>query len=713
MAVRFTLRGAAPVVAATADGLVLYRDVLPEADLLYRIDAAGIEDFVVFDKRPAVEELVYDVDVSRVASVRLERNSLAFLDRQGTPRLRVASPWVMDALGDRREAKLSIEGCAYDDVSLGPPTKGRRPPGAGTCALHVAWTSGTYPALVDPSWSGGQGAFRERGGATLTVLPDGRAIAIGGFSQPEVYDPATNVFTFTGGCGGARAYDTRHTATTLASGRVLIAGGNPGFDPVVADAFLENGLTSTCDTAGPMAVARSNHTATRLPNGKVLVTGGQTTIDVATALATAEIFDEATGKFSLAAAMSVARTNHSATLLPTGKVLIVNGTAGTSAELFEPATGVFTATGPATAVRLGRPTATLLRTGKVLVTGGRSDATTKVATAELYDPATGTFAATGSMLTARDAHMAVLLPNDKVLVFGGDTNAAELYNPKTGTFTATVPSIGVYPIGASTLLNNGKVLVIPDYGAHELYDPAKPLGATCSTGADCDSDICSDGVCCDAPCAGQCQACNVTGKVGLCTTVTGAPHAPRKPCAGAGGLCGGACRGTNANACSFADTQTICGSSCSKNSQTTSSCNGLGDCVAGSAVSCNNLLCADERSCKPSCVSSADCVAGFLCESGKCINSTTCADEHTAQPLVGPPQDCGAYKCVLGCKTLCVSVDDCVAPNACNARGECVAPAEESDSGCSASGDTGANPAWSLLGLVALVAHRKRRRQVR
>jgi len=408
--------------------------------------------------------------------------------------------------------------------------------------------------------------------------------------------------------------------------------------------------------------------------------------------------------------MSFARVRHAATLLPSGKVLMTVGTTGPNAELYDPATGTFGATGALTVARLGKATATLLPNGKVLVTGGRSDATTKLASAELYDPATGTFTATGSMSTARDVHMANLLPNGKVLVLGGSTtNTSELYDPAKGIFTATVPSIGVYPSGASTLLQNGKVLVIPGYGASELYDPAKPLGVACSTASDCDSDLCSDGVCCDAACSGQCQACNVPGKLGVCTTVTGEPRAPRKACAGASGLCGGSCRGTNPNACSFADTKTVCGASCKSNSQTTSSCNGLGDCVVGAAASCNNLACADERSCKPSCVTSADCVDGFACESGKCINGTTCIDERTAQPLSGPPQDCGRYQCLLGCKTTCISVNDCVAPNVCNAAGACVSGDAEADAGCNASSGGSTNAAWSLLGLAALVARRKRR----
>jgi len=61
--------------------------------------------------------------------------------------------------------------------------------------------------------------------------------------------------------------------------------------------------------------------------------------------------------------------------------------------------------------------------------------------AELYDSASGTWTATGSLVTARDAHTATLLPNGKVLVAGGRGTtgvlaSAELYDPATGAWGA-------------------------------------------------------------------------------------------------------------------------------------------------------------------------------------------------------------------------------------------------------------------------------------
>jgi hypothetical protein len=76
-----------------------------------------------------------------------------------------------------------------------------------------------------------------------------------------------------------------------------------------------------------MTVARSQHTATLLSNGKVLIAGG--------GVASTELYDPSTGTFTATGNMTEVRSQHTANLLPSGMVLIAGGSSDMSAELFK------------------------------------------------------------------------------------------------------------------------------------------------------------------------------------------------------------------------------------------------------------------------------------------------------------------------------------------------------------------------------------------
>jgi N-acetylneuraminic acid mutarotase len=252
-----------------------------------------------------------------------------------------------------------------------------------------------------------------------------------------------------------------HTATLLNTGKVLVTGGTSN-GSLLATAELYDPATGTWSTTGSMASPRENHSATLLNDGKVLVTGGDGTSD---SLAEAEVYDPATGTWSTTGPMVSPRTRHTATRLSTGRVLVTGGIAqgytAATAEVYDPATGTWSTTGSMASPHNGH-TMTLLNTGKVLVTGGQGDDGI-VATGELYDPDAGTWSATGSMVSPRFAHTATLLSSGKVLVTGGYSedylDTVEVYDPSSGTWSAAASMRTPHAWHTATLLNNGQILV--------------------------------------------------------------------------------------------------------------------------------------------------------------------------------------------------------------------------------------------------------------
>jgi hypothetical protein len=361
-------------------------------------------------------------------------------------------------------------------------------------------TTGASVTPTPPATSGPTGTMTHgRSDQTATALADGRVLIAGGYSSQatiasaDLFDPATGTFTATGPLAVARGY---HTATLLLDGRVLIAGGNPRdwtFNgPFVAQAELYDPKTGTFSPTGMMGTARNLHTATLLADGRVLIAGGNDA--EAHSVASAELYDPKTGTFSPTGSMSVARGFHTATLLADGRVLIAGGCATgwdgpfvASAELYDPTSGTFTTTGAMADLRVSH-TATLLADGQVLITGGTADGTTSLASAELFDAKTGKFTATGPMTAGRTFHEATLLTDGRVLLTAGDPagwvydgpflDTAEIYDPKTGTFTATGPMLDKLTSHSATLLADGRVLIAGGYDRYmdaataELYDPA-------------------------------------------------------------------------------------------------------------------------------------------------------------------------------------------------------------------------------------------------
>jgi N-acetylneuraminic acid mutarotase len=335
-------------------------------------------------------------------------------------------------------------------------------------------------------WAAAGSMSTARFGHRATLLSSGKVLITGGwadqyghsaFASTEVYDPASGTWSAGASMASARG---DHTTTLLPDDKVLISGGYIANSALTA-AEVYDPASGTWRTTASMASARHAHRATLLPNGKVLVSGGWER----GALASAEVYDPASGTWSAGASMASARHNHTATLLPNGKVLVSGGsTSGNgsssiaSAEVYDPASGSWRATASMASARWGHR-ATLLPNGKVLVSGGYSGSS-RLASAEVYDPASGTWSTTASMASARHMHEATLLPNGKVLVSGtGDapTSSAEVYDPASGTWSvAASMTTARHSHMAATSLPSGQVLVTGGWNgasltSAELYTP--------------------------------------------------------------------------------------------------------------------------------------------------------------------------------------------------------------------------------------------------
>jgi hypothetical protein len=242
----------------------------------------------------------------------------------------------------------------------------------------------------------------------------------------------------------------------------------------------------------------------------------------------------------------------------------------------------------------------------------------------------------------------------------------------------------------------------------KLSNPDLASGIGCTLDAECSSDHCVDGVCCDTACADPCGACDVTGHVSVCSAVQGAPHGSRAACPGTG-VCGTTtCDGAHTLSCSLPDVSTLCSSACTDGVETDSHCDGQGSCVVGSAHSCNGLLCADASTCKIECVTNTDCAAGFSCgPDHACKPGSVCVDDHTSKAVDETVSACSPYACSStgDCNTSCKSVDDCLAPNVCDPSSHCIAP-PSSAAGCSChtAADQGGAPVLVLLVLAIAVS---------
>jgi Kelch motif len=199
-----------------------------------------------------------------------------------------------------------------------------------------------------------------------------------------------------------------HSATLLANGQVLVAGGD-GRTPSTAE--LYNPVSGKWSFTGSMTVARAGQSAVLLHNGEVLVAGGDGKTP-----STAELYNLVSGTWTATSSLGSGAFGRSTILLQNGLVLALTHTGiNPAAELYNPSTGAWSSTAfpMIPGGYLG-----LLPSGEVWNQG------------TLYDPTTGQWTLDGGAAPCKGCAV-IMLANGNVLAAGGSETLPGKPYPKT------------------------------------------------------------------------------------------------------------------------------------------------------------------------------------------------------------------------------------------------------------------------------------------
>jgi len=557
-------------------------------------------------------------------------------------------------------------------------------------------------------WRQGPPMAVAREAHTATVLRDGGVLVAGGrpgsrgaLASVELYDDAQSRWLPLASMGVARE---RHTATLLLDGRVLVTGGIGADSGTLASAELYDPATDTWHDAGTLFGARIGHRATLLPDGRVLLTGGALLI---VPLDVVDVF-EPPGRWTRVSAMLDGRESHSAALVPGNRVLVAGGRLLTStsrgSELFDLDAGRWQR-GPDMFIDHVNAATAVLPGNEVLIAGGAPAFINDLASSDLWVPGSSAFFILPNS-ALRYYGSAVVLRDGRALLAGGSDQfgqnpvaGAVMFDPAAkqwrdaGTLLVARTWQAAAPLpGGQALVSGGRVGSEAS-ATTELYDPS--LGRSCTSGSQCGTGLCVDGVCCDTACDRPCEACNLPQAPGTCTPVRagepGSPSCAPFICAGDAGTCTSACA-SNAQ-CAPAGYCT--GTTCLPRSPLGTPCDAGDACLRG--------ICADGVCCDSAC-------------SGKCdvCDAPGHAGTCTVLPLgaEGSPS-CAPYVCSGEsngkCRGTCRDESHCVAGEPC-VGGVCGGKAQPPPPPSKA---CGCSSAAALAPLLALAGLRRRRRRYR
>jgi len=692
----------------------------------YRLEAGpGVSALRIRDARVQV--------LDSKGLVRIESAPMFAVDAKGTRRdLTIALADDSRTLTASLDTKDLVHPIAVDPAwnATGSMTQVRDEHRAVLLADGRVFTTGWYNStaeIYDPAkgtWTATAPLSVTHGRAAIAALGSGKVLLAGGgtsVTTAQTYNPSTNTWTY-GGTPPSPGRDGP-SLTVLPSGRVVLIG---GYEAAVklTTAALYDPLTNGWTALPSMTVGRDDHKATLLTSGKVLVTCGNNTS------ALAELYDPVANKWTSAGTMSAMRDRCTSTLLPSGKVLVYSGGSGAmQVDVYDPTTNTWSSPASGVQLRLSAHTATLLASGKVLIAGGTTGAYIYTPVVELFDPATNKFSTIESMLTGRGDPIAVKLNDGRVLVSGGkigkgvSSASSEIYGGALGA-----PCTSKDACGSGFCVDSVCCNAASCPAGSVCNTTAKPgicaltTATACTKPSDCSTGFCVDGVCCLSACTNQCEACDTDTDRGKCVPVSGPPHGARPKCDTGGTdpcaarACDGAKDATKCVGYVSGSTAVCKAPSCIGSTFIgPSTCDGAGGCATPKEIVCDPYACA-ETGCKSTCTADTDCLKGYTCKGGSCTATDAECINGGAQSKAkdGKVTDCTPYRCNASqeCGKACATSGDCLAGFVCDTPSKtCIDPnaGTGSSGGCQTGHGDAQGGAAAILALALVLSTRRRR----
>jgi galactose oxidase-like protein/carboxypeptidase family protein/PKD domain-containing protein/Kelch motif protein len=250
----------------------------------------------------------------------------------------------------------------------------------------------TITAMFDPvamRWTLGRPMNFARWYASVTALPDGRVLVTSGDNgtgervlTPEIYNPVTNTWVVL--TGAVRDQSLYPLMYVLPDGRVYESG------PKTSTAFLNMNGAGSWSAGPPNLYSTSGYSESSVmyAPGKILRAGGD---DPAIARSSVLDMTVAAPQWKDTDSLNFARRRLNLVILADGKCLAVGGTgeadsetkAVLQSEIWDPATGLWTVVSSLSEPRMYHSTAILMPDGRVVTAGGEAEGRMR---AQVYSP---------------------------------------------------------------------------------------------------------------------------------------------------------------------------------------------------------------------------------------------------------------------------------------------------------------------------------------